>query len=70
MTTLALIESTPREAAIIAASPLVEDYRAADEEARIAIAAAYYTFSTPAARAAWDRLKDIREQILAEGQAQ
>lgn len=65
-----LIKTTPREAAIIAASPLVGDYRAAEIEARIAISAADYTFSTSRAQKAWDRLKDIREQILAEGQAQ
>lgn len=52
-----MIETTQREAEIIAASP------------QFALAAADYTFSTPAVRAAWDRLKDIRARILGEAAA-
>lgn len=59
-----LIETTPREAAIIAASPLAEDYRVAEAEAQLAISAAGFTFTTPAALNAWRRFKDIRRRIL------
>jgi hypothetical protein len=62
-----LIRTSESEAAIIAASPLAEDYRQAEDEALFAICAVDFTFSTPLARRAWEELKSLHRHILAEG---